>query len=73
MSHTTRQQSAEESHGRDYYFIDDSTFTRAAMSVSLHKYTLHSIIICKVLDFMVLHKYRESLSKSAVKVKACMD
>lgn len=32
VSHTTRVQRAKESHGRDYYFIDKSTFQRAAKS-----------------------------------------
>lgn len=33
VSHTTRPQGPRESHGRDYYFIDDGTFTRALESV----------------------------------------
>ena len=35
MSHTTCCQKAKESHGRDYYFIDDITFERATKSVSV--------------------------------------
>ena len=40
VSHTTCCQKPKESHGRDYYFIDDSTFERAAKSVGneLHEY-----------------------------------
>lgn len=34
VSHTTCCQKPKESHGRDYYFIDESTFERAAKSVS---------------------------------------
>jgi len=34
VSHTTRPQQFKESHGRDYYYIDESTFDRAAKSVS---------------------------------------
>ena len=34
VSHTTRPQGPRESHGRDYYFIDENTFERAHKSVS---------------------------------------
>ena len=36
VSHTTRPQGQRESHGRDYYFIDDGTFDRALKSVRTH-------------------------------------
>ena len=35
VSHTTRPQGADESHGRDYYFINDTTFKRAVDAVRM--------------------------------------
>ena len=34
VSHTTRPQGSRESHGRDYYFINEATFDRALETVS---------------------------------------
>ena len=34
VSHTTRPQGSRESHGRDYYFINEVTFDRALETVS---------------------------------------
>ena len=33
VSHTTRQQRSKESHGRDYFFIDNNTFSKAMKKV----------------------------------------
>ena len=39
VSHTTRPQGPKESHGRDYYFIDEGTFDRAVKSVRIQLHT----------------------------------
>ena len=45
VSHTTRPQRDRESHGRDYYFIDESTFTRAAKSVRPVLHVLYVLVL----------------------------
>ena len=46
VSHTTRPQGSRESHGRDYYFINEMTFNRASDAVSSKKSIpfYHSIV-----------------------------
>ena len=60
VSHTTRPQRPKESHGRDYFFINDSTFSIASSSVSACVYSYSS----QVFSFSLRFKFFLGLFKA---------
>ena len=63
VSHTTRPQQSKESHGRDYYYIDESTFDRATKSVRGNSLCTFQLLSCgfKFCSFFLVSSLKQHL------------